>query len=157
MPSVESPSRAAVDAWRRVGELVDLERCRTATVARELDLSAAQLLALRALKPEQPLPMGRLAGALECDKGNVTGIVDRLERRGLVERRPVDHDRRIKVLALTDEGVRLQVEIEERLQTPPAAFVAAGGDDLERIAAVLDAVVAELREAREPGAGCDAE
>lgn len=154
MPPVESPALAAVDAWRRVGELLELERCRTATVARELDLSAAQLLALRALKPEQPLPMGRLAGALECDKGNVTGIVDRLERRGLVERRPVEHDRRIKVLALTDEGVRLQAEIEARLQTPPESFAAAGEDDLARIAAALGSVVAELRDGREPGPGC---
>ena len=40
--------------------------------------------------------MSALAHALHCDNSNVTGIVDRLEAAGLVERRAAEHDRRVK-------------------------------------------------------------
>ena len=52
--------------------------------------------------------MGRLARGLACDASNVTGIVDRLEARGLIERRPGASDRRVKVLVITREGERLR-------------------------------------------------
>ncbi|WP_210491268.1 MarR family transcriptional regulator [Patulibacter sp. SYSU D01012] len=148
MATAQTPPRAAFEAWRRIGELLELERCRTAALARELDLSSSQLLALRALDPAEPQRMGQLAGALECDKGNVTGIVDRLERRGLVERRPVDHDRRVKVLALTPAGAQLRAEIEERLATPPDELAALADDDLGRLAHAVGAVLDARRAAR---------
>ncbi|MGX6449336.1 MarR family winged helix-turn-helix transcriptional regulator, partial [Patulibacter sp. S7RM1-6] len=141
MPPAPTVSRAATEAWRRIGELLEVERCRTAGVARDLELSPVQLLALRSLDPGEPQPMGRLAGALECDKGNVTGIVDRLERRGLVERRPVDHDRRVKVLALTPAGAELRAEIEARLAVPPEELAALADDDLGRLAHAVGAVL----------------
>ena len=52
--------------------------------------------------------MSALAAALQCDNSNVTGIVDRLEAQGLVERRPAAHDRRVKTLVVTTEGVELR-------------------------------------------------
>jgi DNA-binding MarR family transcriptional regulator len=68
----------------------------------DFDLSFAQAMALREL--DQPLPMRELAQRLCCDASNVTGIVDRLEARGLVERRMTPKDRRVKHLVLTDAG-----------------------------------------------------
>jgi DNA-binding MarR family transcriptional regulator len=150
MAASDVSSCTAAGAWSRIGELLELERCRTTGVARDLGLSSSQLLALRALDPQEPQPMGRLAGVLECDKGNVTGIVDRLERRGLVERRAVEHDRRVKVLALTAEGVRLREAVEARLATPPAALEAVAADELQALDDALAGVVAELRDARGP-------
>ena len=61
----------------------------------------ARLLSLLSL---EPLPMRRLAQQLKCEPSNVTGIVDRLEARGLVERRPDPADRRVKLAAATTEG-----------------------------------------------------
>ena len=52
--------------------------------------------------------MGRLAETLSCDASNVTGLVDRLESRGLVRRAPSAEDRRVKVLQLTPTGARLR-------------------------------------------------
>ena len=52
--------------------------------------------------------MGELANAMHCDNSNITGIVDRLEEKGLVERRPADHDRRVKLIAPTPEGASLR-------------------------------------------------
>ena len=48
--------------------------------------------------------MGKLAGMLHCDSSNITGITDRLEQRGFVERRAAGHDRRVKLLVLTRKG-----------------------------------------------------
>ena len=56
------------------------------------------------LEPDEPLPMSALAGALQCDNSNVTGIVDRLEAAGLAERRAAERDRRVKTVVLTPHG-----------------------------------------------------
>jgi DNA-binding MarR family transcriptional regulator len=135
----------AVTVWGHLTALVELRRCDGSDVARDLDLPPSQLAALRHLDPDEPQPMGSLAGALACDKGNVTGIVDRLEKRGLVERRPGQADRRVKVLALTVAGVRVRAEVERRLAQPPAALAGLDDEELAQLAATLERVVDGLR------------
>jgi DNA-binding MarR family transcriptional regulator len=76
-------------------------------VADEEGLSTAQLDVLRRLRHHGPTPMRRLAERMNCEASNLTGLVDRLETRGLVERRPDPADRRVRLLALTDEGNRV--------------------------------------------------
>ncbi|MFI9200504.1 MarR family winged helix-turn-helix transcriptional regulator [Streptomyces sp. NPDC053048] len=66
-------------------------------------LTGAQARVL-ALLSREPMPMRRIAQKLKCEPSNVTGIVDRLEARRLVERRPDPDDRRVKLAAVTDEG-----------------------------------------------------
>ncbi|WP_210573976.1 MarR family winged helix-turn-helix transcriptional regulator [Streptomyces sp. GESEQ-4] len=73
----------------------------------------ARLLSLLSL---EPLPMRKLAQKLKCEPSNVTGIVDRLESRGLVERRPDPKDRRVKLAATTDEGRRVARGLRESLR-----------------------------------------
>ncbi|MGW2699127.1 MarR family winged helix-turn-helix transcriptional regulator [Streptomyces sp. NPDC001340] len=73
----------------------------------------ARLLSLLSL---EPLPMRKLAQKLKCEPSNVTGIVDRLEARGLVVRRPDPADRRVKVAAATDEGVGVARDLREGLR-----------------------------------------
>ena len=53
------------------------------SLASEFELSAAQCHVLHLMEPDRPIPMGRIAEALACDASNVTGLVDRLESRGL--------------------------------------------------------------------------
>lgn len=77
----------------------------------QLDLTAPQAQLLRQL--DEPLPMVGAADRLHCDPSNITGIVDRLERRGLVVRRTATRDRRVKQLELTDEGRRLKDRVEQ--------------------------------------------
>ncbi|MFG2357726.1 MarR family winged helix-turn-helix transcriptional regulator [Streptomyces sp. NPDC048521] len=72
----------------------------------------ARLLSLLSL---EPLPMRKLAQKLKCEPSNVTGIVDRLESRGLVERRPDPGDRRVKVAAATEEGRAVARDLREGL------------------------------------------
>jgi DNA-binding MarR family transcriptional regulator len=61
----------------------------------------ARILGLLCL---EPMPMRHIAQRLKCEPSNITGIVDRLEARGLVERRPDPNDRRVKLAAPTEEG-----------------------------------------------------
>ena len=115
-------ANAADEAWALLRDLAMAQRGTVMAVAAELGLSPPQLFALQALREGEPAPMSDLAGVLRCDASNVTGIVDRLEARGLVERRPAAHDRRVRHLFLTDEGRRLRAEVGERLGRPPAGF-----------------------------------
>ncbi|WP_458243561.1 MarR family winged helix-turn-helix transcriptional regulator [Streptomyces sp. MAI_2237] len=88
----------------------------------------ARLLSLLSL---EPLPMRKLAQKLKCEPSNVTGIVDRLESRGLVERRPDPADRRVKLAAATEEGLRVARELRDGLRF--AREPLAGLSDAERL------------------------
>lgn len=101
-------------------ELFSLDRPRMLDVQAEYGLKPPQFFALNAL--DEPVPMSTIASTLRCDRSAVTWITDRLEERGYVERRSDERDRRVKLLALTDEGRRVREEIRARLATPPAAL-----------------------------------
>jgi len=73
-------------------------------VADEQGLSIAQLDVLRRLAQHGPSPMRKLAEQMNCEASNLTGLVDRLEVRGLVTRLTDPDDRRVRLLALTPEG-----------------------------------------------------
>ena len=113
---------AAEEAWRLIGQLAQSQRGRFLATAGEFELSPPQCGALLMLEPDLPLPMRELAVRLHCDNSNVTGIVDRLEDRGLVERRSAQHDRRVKHLVVTERGAQLRARLAERMGQPPAGF-----------------------------------
>ena len=82
-----------------------------------LGLTMPQAGLLRALG--SPLPMNQIAGRMHCDASNLTGIVDRLEARGLVERRVRAADRRVKEVALTPEGRRMKRQVDNLFTGTP--------------------------------------
>ena len=67
-------------------------------------LSLVHLNVLTALEAEGPLPMKRLAEALDVSDASATGIVDRMEKRGIVERRHGTEDRRTVLVYATQAG-----------------------------------------------------
>ena len=77
------------------------------------DLTAPQVGLLRLL--DEPVSIRAFAEELACDPSNVTGLVDRVERLGLVARIPEPGDRRIRMLTLTPKGRRLREEINEEV------------------------------------------
>ena len=111
------PSGDACRAWQLLVRFFFAQREHLPTLDGELELSPIQCHVLHLLEPGRPLPMGRLAGMLGCHASNVTGLVDRLEARGVFQSRPSVDDRRIKVLALTPEGSRLRAQMLRRMTT----------------------------------------
>jgi len=84
-----------------------------AAAARSLTGAQAKVLGLLRLGP---LPMRQIAQTLNCEPSNITGIVDRLEGRGLVERQADPGDRRIKLVAATTAGRDASSELRESLR-----------------------------------------
>ena len=116
-PSVDPP---ATQAWVALRTLLGRQRRRLLIAASELELHPAQAGAL--LNLASPLPMNELAAVLACDNSNVTGLVDRLEARGLVVRQANPDDRRVKRIVLTTAGTDLRGQLLERLSRPPVGL-----------------------------------
>jgi MarR family transcriptional regulator, organic hydroperoxide resistance regulator len=127
----------ACDAWRLVVQLSFSQRSTLPPLAAELQLSPAQCHVLHLIEPGRPIPMGELAGALSCDASNVTGLVDRLESRGLVHRQPSTEDRRVKVLSLTATGVRVRTLLVERMTAPPETLGRLSQDEQRALVTLL--------------------
>ncbi|WP_187120208.1 MarR family winged helix-turn-helix transcriptional regulator [Methanomassiliicoccus luminyensis] len=69
---------------------------------------------LLTLKRRGPLPLTAVAQELGYSKQNLTTIADRLQKAGLVERRPNDADRRVVNAAITEAGVQFLRESKKR-------------------------------------------
>jgi MarR family transcriptional regulator, organic hydroperoxide resistance regulator len=113
---VESPA----EVWGLFRILYGQHRRRFLIAAAALDLHPAQAGAL--LQLDSPLPMTELAALLACDNSNVTGLIDRLEARGLVARQPSSEDRRVKHVVLTAAGRRLRERMLARMARPTRGF-----------------------------------
>ena len=112
-------SSPAQEAWSLMSRMFWELRPRMLRVAGEFGLTPPQLSALRQLDPEQPVPMRALANALQCDSSNVTGLVDGLAAQGLVERREAEHDRRVRMLVVTERGADVRDRLFEAMQEVP--------------------------------------
>jgi DNA-binding MarR family transcriptional regulator len=128
----------ATEAWGLALEIVFSEKPpRVPSVAAEFDVSPMGLKLLYTLDPSAAQPMSVLAETLYCDASNVTGIVDRLEARGLIERRDDPRDRRVKLIALTADGAAAREQIRSRLHEPPAQIAALSVEDQRTLRDVL--------------------
>jgi DNA-binding MarR family transcriptional regulator len=129
-------TREAREATELLVEALHMQKRRFQTVAKEAGLSMQQAAAISYLEPGQAIAMSALAELLMCDASNVTGIVDKLEARGLARRGP-GADRRVKVLELTEEGVAMRVAMREQLLTPPEWIAKLSRDDQRALADIL--------------------
>src|SRR4030095_7518668 len=100
----------AAEAWGALLDLTMGQRNRFFAILQEFGLTPGDLRTLSALDQEPPRPMRTLAGAWGGDAPNVTWMVARLESRGLVERRTLPSDRRVKTVALTPLGASTKTE-----------------------------------------------
>ena len=129
--------------WPTLVEFLFATRSWWAGVCSEFDLTPAQGQALKVLDPGRPVPMSTLAEALLCDASNVTGIVDKLESRGLIARQGTDHDRRVKQLAVTERGRKIRDKLVAAVMTPPRSVAALPGDVQTRLTGVLRTLLSE--------------
>jgi DNA-binding MarR family transcriptional regulator len=82
---------------------------------REMDVGLTGRQATALWMVSDPLSMGDVAAKLNCDPSSATGIIDRLEAKGLVHRVADPKDRRARRVELTPEGRTLRRRIERRV------------------------------------------
>ncbi|MGI8573116.1 MAG: MarR family winged helix-turn-helix transcriptional regulator [Solirubrobacteraceae bacterium] len=140
---VESPEAqsSAAEAWALLRTLFGQHRRRFLIAASELELHPAQAGAL--LHLAAPLPMNELAARLSCDNSNVTGLIDRLEVRGLVTRQPSSDDRRVKHLVLTEAGRRVRERMLARVGQPTRGFLQLSAAEHRQLGDLLRRVLEE--------------
>ena len=98
---------------RRITRAIDLHSRRLAT---QFGLTGPQLVCLRVLKDQGPLTPSKLAREVALSQGTITGIVDRLFRRGLVTRDRSPTDRRSVTVAITEKGLDMIKKAPSPLQ-----------------------------------------
>ncbi|HVZ48981.1 MAG TPA: MarR family winged helix-turn-helix transcriptional regulator [Gemmatimonadaceae bacterium] len=130
-PPTPGPAR---EAWAIVIGMVKAARGKYLA---EFELTPAQAQLLISLDAGRPAPMSELAGALGCDASNVTGLVDRLEARQLIERRADPGDRRVKMVAVTDAGCRVKDRLHDRWFEPPPAIAGLPVREQKALLAIL--------------------
>ncbi|HUK75880.1 MAG TPA: MarR family transcriptional regulator [Nitrososphaerales archaeon] len=120
--------------------------------AAKADITLQQYSVLGVLSRLGPVPMNRLSEELRVTPPNITGVVDRLEKKELVKREGSSKDRRRKEIRLTAKGAglyeRVRVGYSESLQESLDAFTA---EEQETLAKLLKKLAKEM--ARKDGAG----
>jgi DNA-binding MarR family transcriptional regulator len=111
----------------------------------ELDLGAKKAELLIKLT-QAPMTLREIAHTIEVDPAAATLGVDRLERRGLVQRGPHPDDNRRKLVHLTDTGQQAASTAQRILTDPPPAIAALNTDDLT----ALTRIFATLNSTPEP-------
>lgn len=113
-PSIKSvPELSPADRARIESIIADFHdtlfaiKCATSERLLRLGVSMAQLNILYILRRSGEMPMSRLADVLNVSLSNATGLVDRMEERGLLERTRVPEDRRVVLVRLTPDGSRV--------------------------------------------------
>ena len=128
-----SKQHLAAEAWRPLARFFfETVRHRQKVLSSE-GLTPNDIRALMALDPSEGRTMSDLADAWSCDASNATFIVDRVEERGLAERRTIPTDRRLKLVVLTERGAELRGRVLERFFEPPPELLQLSRADLEAL------------------------
>ena len=101
---------------------------RTAQLCEQRGLTPVQGMLLMLFDSEKPKSMNDLSCKMGCDASNTTGLVDRLDGVGLIERTVDPKDRRVKMIALSKKGLKARTEILDGLAEAEAV-------DLQRLTA----------------------
>ncbi|MFE5286767.1 MarR family winged helix-turn-helix transcriptional regulator [Nocardia sp. NPDC056611] len=112
------------------------------------NLTAIQGKALTVLR-RGPIAMRALAEIMTCDASNVTGIIDRLEKRGLVRREVSASDRRVTNLVITAEGEQVADAIRAKMHTTREGLNNLDAEDRDRLYALLKRVFVARPAARQ--------
>src|SRR6266536_607422 len=130
----------AADVWRLMLECSMAQFGRASGILHGLGLTPGHMKLLTHLEEGDGRAMGSLAQSFQCDASTMTWLVDRLEERGLVERRMFPSDRRVKAVALTPRGVQIKAQLARRLYRPPPALMALDRAALDEVQAALTKV-----------------
>jgi DNA-binding MarR family transcriptional regulator len=121
--------KVAREAAGSLFELMYSQKSRFENIAAGFGLSMPQAAILWHLNPTLPVAMGSLADEMHCDASNITGMVDKLEHRGLLLRHASKEDRRVKLLALTEGGVQMRTQFLDAVREPAPWLLALNPED----------------------------
>ena len=127
---IDDRTELATRAWSLLLNVGQRRMESMALEIEEMGLSPAMARFLGAVCQSPPGPTNQLATRFGVDAGWVTEIVDRLEARGDIVRRPSPDDRRVKILEVTDAGRRTFETLESRASTPPRELLEVPRTDL---------------------------
>ncbi len=123
---VPIPSRPdpAGEAWACIAELFmgDSNSHRFHEACDAINVGPPALKMLLSMEPGVGTPMRAFADKMRCDASWITSLVDDLETRGLVERRILPTDRRVKTVVITKAGMAAQAKAKKVLHNPPASM-----------------------------------
>lgn len=109
---IPSDIKAEVDAILEAIVYLSTESRRiTKELARRVDLTGPQLTVLKMLEGLGDLSLSDLSDRIRAQNSTVTGIIDRMEREGLVVRTRSTEDRRVVRIKLTEKGARIARDI----------------------------------------------
>jgi len=114
----------AAQAWKRLFTFFMNTRSQRDRLLAQLRLTPNDVRALTELDGSSGRTMRSLAEEWGCDASNATWIVDRLEKRGLVERRAKPGDRLVKLVVLSAAGVKARKQLLDGLFEPPPELLA---------------------------------
>jgi DNA-binding MarR family transcriptional regulator len=134
----------AADVWRLMAECSMAQFGRASEMLQPLGLTPGHVKLMMKLEEGEGRAMGSLAQSFHCDASTMTWLVDRLEERGLVERRMLPSDRRVKAVALTPQGAVKKAELMARMFEPPDELLALDLAALE----LLEETLAKIRDSR---------
>lgn len=137
--------RTTIDAWKRLQRGAEKNLLRAA-------LSPAELRILRVLKAEGSTPMNRFCSATMLSQPTITGVVDKMEERGLVERVRNLKDRREVLIAITASGADALARGEElHREFVKGSFSVLTEGEMARLSVLLRKVADNIPEARASG------
>jgi DNA-binding MarR family transcriptional regulator len=138
----------AVETWKRMFDFFIRTGSQRVKVLARLGLTPNDSRALTALDVNDGRTMRSLADEWGCDASNATWIVDRLEKRGLAERRARPGDRRVKLVVLTPAGMKTRQRLLEGMYEPPPELLALPRASLEVLRTALPAGDKSRREGK---------
>src|SRR5919197_2234196 len=121
----------AAEVWRLMLECSMAQFGQASGILQHLGLTPGHMKLLMHLDAGEGRSMGSLAQTFRCDASTMTWLVDRLEERGLVERRMLPSDRRVKAVALTPRGIEMKADLLERFYEPPVELCGLDRGSLE--------------------------
>ncbi|QDE68060.1 MarR family transcriptional regulator [Myxococcus xanthus] len=157
---LEEDVEASTPESRRLHELlIEFSRYRSlknplAGICEDLQLTPTQMHALSWLGNDGPVQVGVLALRVGITRKTITGVVDRLESMGLVERTRDVEDRRAVVVRLTEQGSKVFARIDRGLDASLRRVLSLmSAEDRDAVFGILERMLARLTAEAESAGG----
>lgn len=136
----------AADTWNKIQRVHQIIQRKLQKNFYNKDITAAQFEVLMELIKHRELPMWRIGDLLSVTGGNVTGLIDRLEKKGYVERTRSKNDRRIIMAKITKKGdqifKKVNSEFESQIEETMSGL---GSHELYQFNGILEKLESELQ------------